>query len=424
MKPSAPRPVILYLQICLGVGALAISLTGCHDAAKAPTLVMPTPVVSYSLPLEKVVRDWDEYTGHLQSPETANVQARVSGFIEQTTFKEGALVHKGDVLFVIDDRPFKAELDNKKANVAKDEAQVVLTQAELKRSEELLKQRAVSQQDFDTNNAHFIQAKAQLDADKAAVETASLNLEWTRVTAPVDGRVSRMYVTVGNLVTGGVAQATLLTTVVSVDPMYCYVPVPERVFLKYQAYATQEKANVRDAKTPCYLQLENETGFPHAGVIDFIDNSVDLNTGTIQIRGVIPNPTGALTPGVYARMRFTQSAPYKALLVPDVAVGTEQSERYLLVVGKDNVIETRTVKLGGLFGNLRAIASGLKAGEHVVVNGLQQARPGAKVEPREVPIPAESLSALASPGAESPDLSQTSPPLSTGATPTREASRP
>ena len=394
MKPTVPRPVIFYLQFCLGGLALAASLTGCYNSAKPQMVAPPPPVVSYSLPLEKEVRDWDEYTGHLQAPQTANVQARISGFIEEAPFKEGTLVKKGDVLFVIDDRPFKADLDNKKAAVAKDEAQVVLTDAELKRSEELLKQRAVSQQDFDTNKAHSVQAKAQLDADKAAVDTAALNLEWTRVTAPFDGRVSRMYVTVGNLVTGGIAQSTLLTTVVSVDPMYCYAPVPERVFLKYQAYAAQEKANMRESKIPCYIETEIETGFPHAGVIDFIDNSVDLNTGTIQIRGVIPNPNGALTPGTYTRMRFTQSAPYKALLVPDVAIGTEQSERYLLVVSKDDMIESRTVKLGGLFGNLRAIESGLKPGERVVVNGLQQARPGSKVEPREVPIPTDSLSVL------------------------------
>ncbi len=372
---------------------LSLGVAGCGKpaASQAP----PTPMVTVSLPLNREVTEWDEFTGHLISPESARIAAQVSGLIQAAPFKEGALVKKGDVLFVIDDRPFKADLGVKKANLAKDAAQVALTKAQLSRSEDLLKKKAISQQDYDASNAGFAQAQAQVAADQAAVDTAQLNLDWTRVTAPIAGRVSRMDVTVGNLVNGGAGQATLLTTVVSVDPMYCYVSVPERSFLKYQAYAARTKgASVREAKIPCFIQLENEKDFPHVGVIDFIDNNLDPNTGTIQLRGVIPNSNGELTPGLFAQMRITGSGPYKTLLVPDIAVGAEQNERYLLVVEKDDTVATKKVKLGELFGSLRSIVEGLQPDDRVIVNGLQLARPGVKVKPQEAPIPPESIAAL------------------------------
>lgn len=352
-------------------------------------------MVTVSTPLNREVADWDEYTGHLVSPETANIAARISGIIEAAPFKEGALVKKGDVLFIIDDRPFKADLENKKANIAKDEAQVALAKAQLARSDDLLKKKAISQQEFDTSKATFDQSNAQLAADQAAVDTAQLNLDWTRVTAPISGRVSKINVTVGNLVNGGAGQATLLTTIVSVDPMYCYVSVPERAFLKYQTYAEKSKGeSVRDAKIPCFVKLENERDYPHAGTIDFIDNNVDPTTGTIQLRGVIPNSNGALTPGLFAQMRITGSGPYQTLLIPDVAVGAEQNERYVMVVEKDDIVAVRKVQLGGLFGSLRSITDGLKPDERVIVNGLQLVRPGAKAAPKEQPISAEAIAAL------------------------------
>jgi RND family efflux transporter MFP subunit len=366
---------------------------GCGKQAPPPA--PPPPAVTVTEPLEREVTDWDEYTGHLQSPQTANVAARISGFITETPFKEGSLVKQGDVLFVIDDRPFKADLDNKRATITKDEAQVTLTKAQLTRYEDLLKKHAISQQDYDTNKASYDQAIAQLAADKAGAETAQLNFDWTRVTAPISGRVGRIDVTVGNLVNGGAGQATLLTSVVSVDPMYCYVPVPERAFLKYQTYAARSKqAGVREAKIPCYVRLENETSFPHSGIIDFIDNTVDTGTGTILLRGVIPNPDGALTPGLFASMRINGSGPYKTLLVPDLAIGTEQNERFVLVVGPDNVVSSKRIELGLLFGNLRSIVKGLKPHDRVVINGLQMAIPGTKVDPKEQPIPEEDVRAL------------------------------
>jgi RND family efflux transporter MFP subunit len=371
----------------------ALAFAGCGKPPAPPAAAPPGVVVTK--PIKRTVIDWDEYTGHLQAPEMATVQARVSGFIEQTPFTEGALVKKGDVLFVIDARPFQADLDNKKAAVAKDEAGLALTEAQLSRYEDLLQKKAVAQQDFDTNKANNDQALAQLAADRAAAQTAELNLEWTKVTAPIDGRVGRIAVTLGNLVNGGAGQATVLTTIVSVNPLYCYAPIPERSFLKYQRYAEHAGGDsVREANIPCFIKLEGEAKFGREGVIDFIDNRIDTTTGTIQVRGVIKNPKGELTPGLFAQLRITATGPYEAILVPDVAIGTEQSERYVLAVGADNTANSIPVELGRLFGPMRAIKSGLKGDERVIVEGLQLARQGAKVNPREAPLPEASIKAL------------------------------
>lgn len=375
-----------------GAVCAVLLLSACHrkQADSAP----PPPTVTVNKPVAREVRDWDDYAGRLQSPEVATITARVSGFIVEVPFKEGALVKQGDVLFVMDDRPFKADLENKIAQVQKDEAQLSLADVQLKRSTELLKSKTIAQQDFDTNKAQQGQMAGQLAADKAAVETSQLNLEWSRVVAPIAGRISRMSVTVGNQVTGGAGQSTTLTTIVSVDPMYCLISVPGSTFLQYQKVAEHENhEGVRHEKIPCYIGLESETGFAHEGSIDFIDNAVDPNTGTILMRGVIPNPDGKLTPGAFARTRIARGEPYKTLLVPDKAVGTEQTERYLLVVDKDGVVASHNVKTGGLFGSLRAITSGLDPQDRIVVNGLQKAMPGAKVTAQEEAIPTEALNA-------------------------------
>ena len=380
-------------------GWLAVGLTlgGCMRTGAPPA--RPSPTVTVMKPVQEDVTDWEDYAGRLQSPESTNIQARISGLITETPFKEGALVHEGDVLFVIDDSPFKADLDNKKATVVKDQAQVALTKAELARSQKLLATHVIDQQDYDTAAANYQQAVAQVAADQAAEETSELNLEWTRVRAPITGLVSKILVTVGNVITGGVGSGQLgtqLTTLVSVDPIYCYVPVPERTLLKYQTYARSKGETVRDAKIGASIQLENETDFPHKGVIDFVDNTVDAATGTIQVRGVFPNPDEILTPGLFARMRIEGSGPYKALLVPDAAVGTDQNERYLLTVGADGAVVSKPVVLGRLFGTMRVITSGISANDEVIVDGLQMASiPGAHVKTMEAPpaataTPAES----------------------------------
>ncbi len=380
------------------MAALVMILSGCHSGGGPPQ--RPPATVTVMRPVQEEVTDSEDYAGRLESPESTEIQARVSGLVTETPFKEGALVHQGDVLFVIDDRPFKADLDNKKATVAKDLAQVALTKAQIDRSQRLLNTHVIDQQDFDTAKANYDQAVAQVAADEAAQETSELNLEWTRVRAPITGLVSKIDVTVGNVITGGVGSGSLgtqLTTLVSVDPIYCYVPVPERTLLKYQTYARSRGETVRDAKIACAIQLENETGFPHKGVVDFVDNSVDSATGTVQVRGVFPNPDEFLTPGLFARMRIEGSAPYKALLVPDAAVGTDQNERYLLVVDGSGAVQTKPIELGSLFGTMRVITKGIAADDRVIVDGLQMAIPGSHVNAVEAAAtPAASASPAAS----------------------------
>jgi RND family efflux transporter MFP subunit len=382
--------------------ALVLALVpGCQRVV-APPVPQP-PSVTVSQPLQRDVIRWDQYSGYLSSPQTAVVDARVSGLIEKASFLEGSVVHQGDLLFKIDPRPFQADLDNKKAAVAQAKATADKTKADFERSILLLKDQVIAQADYDANKASYLEAAASLKAAEAALETSRLNLEWTDVRAPITGRVSRMNVTVGNLVNGGSGQATTLTTIVSIDPLYSYINVPENVALRYQKLALQEKkSSVAGANVGCFLQLENETNFPHQGVIDFVDNQVDVSTGTEQIRCVFANPTTILTPGLFALTRIPASGRYTTLLIPDAAVNADQNERYLLIVGANDVVQQRPVKLGALFGTLRSITDGLKPGERVIVNGMQSAQSGAKVIPHEAPFSAESLGALESIAAGSP----------------------
>jgi RND family efflux transporter MFP subunit len=380
--------------------AVAI-LSGCHvkgPGAQAP----PPPDVSVATPVQRDVVEWDTYTGYLQAPEVANVMARVSGLIMEMPFEEGSIVKRGDLLAMIDDRPFKADLDSKLADEQKAEAALSIANVTCQRLMTLQKGNAgaVSQQDIDNAQATVEQAKAAVAGAKAAVESSRLNLEWCRVLSPIDGRVSNKFVTVGNLVNGGAGQATLLTTVQSVSPVYCYVDVDERSVLKYERLA-EERAliSARDGKVPCYLQLGNETGFPHKGVIDFLDNHVDPNTGTLRMRGILDNESGKLIPGLFARLTVPGSGRYRAVLVPDEAIGNDQSQRNLLVVAKDNKVEIRPVTLGALFGNLRSITGGIDPTDRIVVNGQMHARPGAAVTPIDAPIKVDE-SAFSDPGAD------------------------
>jgi RND family efflux transporter MFP subunit len=368
-------------------------LAGCKRVS--PPAAPPPASVTVSQPLQHEVTRWDQYSGYLSSPKTVTVSARVSGLIEEAPFQEGAIVHAGDLLFRIDPRPFQADLDNKKAAVAEARAMADKTKADFARSTQLLRAEVIAQADYDNTKASYGQSAASLSAADAALETSRLNLEWTDVRAPITGRVSRMNVTVGNLVNGGSGQTTALTTIVSIDPLYSYITVPESAALRYQELALKEKKNsVAGANVACSLQLENETNFPHQGVIDFVDNQVDVNTGTQQIRCVFPNPTTILTPGLFALTRIPASGRYTALLIPDAAVNTDQDERYLLIVGANNVVQQRPVKLGALFGTLRSITDGLKPGERVIVNGMQSAQAGARVIPHEIAVPTQSLNAM------------------------------
>jgi len=369
----------LLQHISLAIIAIGI-LQGCGKPADPPP--PPPPAVTVAIPFQREVIEWDAFTGHLEAPDSVNVAARVSGLIMETPFVEGSIIKKGDLLFVIDSRPFKADLDSKLADQARTEALLAIAELNLKRQAEALKANAVSQQDYDNAKASRDQAAAALDSAKAAVELSRLNLEWCNVVSPINGRVSNKMVTVGNLVNGGAGQATLLTTVQSLDPIYCYVDVDENSVLKYQKLSVEKKrVSARDARIPCFIQLANETSYPHEGVVDFVDNHVDPATGTLRARGVFVNQSNLMTPGFFASMRIPGSGRYQALLVPDSAVGNDQSERTLMVVNNDDVVVPRIVQLGALFGGLRSIIAGLNPDDHVIINGLMHARPGAKVAP-------------------------------------------
>ena len=292
-------------------------------------------------------------------------------------------------MFVIDESPFKAELDAKKATLAQMEAQLTLNQITLRRYEQAQPGAAVSQQDVDIAKANVKQADAQVAGAKAAVQSAQINVDYCRVTAPIDGRISRKNVTTGNLLTaGGAGQGgTLLTTIYSVDPIYHYVDVDERSILRYQKLAAEKKRiSARDAQIPVFLQLLDETGFPHAGVVDFVDNRVDPTTGTLRARGIFPNHDGRLTPGFFGRALIPGSGKYTTLLVPDSSIGSDQNIHYVAAIDADNVAHFKTVKTGALFGQLRAIESGIELTDMIVTNGMVKVRPGIKVSPIEKPI--------------------------------------
>jgi RND family efflux transporter MFP subunit len=369
-----------------GVVAVILTVVGCNKPAPPPA--PPPPAVTVARPVEREVIEWDDYTGRLEAVEFVEVRARVSGFIEKVHFVEGALVNKGDLLFSIDDALFQAEFNRAQAQVAQAAAQVANAEGELTRATEAATARALSQEEFEKRRYQLEAARATLAAAKAAAEQAHLNLQWTKVTAPITGRTSRAYVTAGNLINGGAGQATTLTTITSINPIYAYMDVDEQSVLKYQRLAQLNKReSARDHRIPIFMGLANEDGYPHEGVVDFVDNRVDPETGTMRARGVFENPPpGYLTPGLFARLRIPGSGRYRALLVPDVAIGTDQDQRFVLVVNNENTVERRVVKLGSLFGKFRAVEEGLKPDDRVIINGLQRARPGAKVNPQETQI--------------------------------------
>jgi RND family efflux transporter MFP subunit len=344
--------------------------------------------VTVARPLEREVIEWDDYTGHLESVEMVEVRARVSGFIEVVHFVEGGIVKKGDLLFTIDQSLFKADFDRAKAQVAQAEAQVAQGQDNVKRAEEAVASKAISQEEYANRKYQLQAAEAALAAAKAAAETARWNLEWTKVIAPIAGRTSRAYVTAGNLINGGSGQTTILTTITSIDPIYAYMDVDEQSVLKYQRLAQEKKRiSARDAHIPIFMGLSNDPSYPHEGVVDFVDNRVDPETGTMRARGVFANPPpGYLTPGLFARLRIPGSGRYRALLIPDLAIGTDQDQHFLLIIKDDNTVERRPVKLGALFGHYRAVEEGLKPNDRVIINGLQRARPGAKINPQETQL--------------------------------------
>ncbi|HET7204787.1 MAG TPA: efflux RND transporter periplasmic adaptor subunit [Steroidobacteraceae bacterium] len=372
---AALAPVIL---IAAGV-VFAVTHDGQGDsqgAAGAP----PPPAVSVAKVVEREFQPWDEFTGRIAAVETVELRPRVSGYIERVAYEEGHEVRKGDLLFVIDQRRYRAALDRAVAEFQRARSEARLAATELERAETLLAAKAISREEFDARRAANVQGDATVRAAAAAVDTARLDLQFTEVRSPIDGRAGRALVTVGNLAQ---ADSTLLTTLVSLDPMYVYFEADEQTFLDYSAAA--RRGEHRTTSSPVRVGLANETGFPHPGTVDFVDNQVDARTGTIRARAVVPNADRSLTPGLFARVQLGGGRRQSALLIDEKAVLTDQDRKYVYVLGPNDVAVRKDIVLGRKAGDLRVVDRGLEPGETVIVHGVQRVFfAGMPVAPQEI----------------------------------------
>ncbi|MDH1053593.1 multidrug efflux RND transporter periplasmic adaptor subunit MexE [Aquipseudomonas alcaligenes] len=359
----------------------ALVLSACGKGEEA-SQQMPSAKVSVAEVIEQPINEWDEFTGRLEAPESVEVRPRVSGYIDKVAFDEGSLVKKGDLLFQIDPRPFQAEVKRLQAQLQQARASQTRAANEARRGERLRQSNAISAELADARASAATEAQAAVAATQAELDNALLNLSFTRITSPIDGRVSRAEITEGNLVGAG---QSLLTTVVSTDKVYAYFDADERVFLKYIELARKAGSDARGA-SPVYLGLSSEAGHPHEGQLDFLDNQVNPRTGTIRGRAVFDNRDGRFTPGLYARLKLVGSGTYPAALIKDEAVGTDLGKKFVLVLDKDNAVQYRAIELGPKLEGLRIVRQGLSKGEKIVVNGLQRAMPGATVDPQAVPM--------------------------------------
>jgi RND family efflux transporter MFP subunit len=358
-----------------------LALAGCDNGSSQPQARPPAPV-TVAPPLVREMADYDEFTGRFAAVDSVEIRARVSGYLDAVHFKDGQEVSKGQLLYVIDPRPFEAEVARAKADVDAAEAQLELAEREVARYGSLRQGGNASQQTLDEKLQARRSASASVQSAQAALRQAELNLEFTNITAPVAGRISRTNVTVGNLVSGADAGGTALTTIVSVDPIYLYFDGDEQVYLRSQRRnLLGELPDARITAVPIDLALADETGFPHTGWLDFVDNQLDQATGTIRVRGIFSNPARIFTPGMFARVRVAGSEPKRTILIPDAAIGTDQTRRFVWVIGAENKPQLTIVELGSAVGSLRVIRSGLTATDQVVVNGIMRVRPGVPVTP-------------------------------------------
>jgi membrane fusion protein, multidrug efflux system len=375
------------LKMTLPLGILAVVLlAGCGDEKKAVEL--PPPVVTVTAAEQREVKDWDEYTGRLAPLGKVEVRPKVSGYLTEVKFEDGDMVKKGQVLFVIDPRPYQADQDRAQGEYDQADASLKLANAEYDRAKQLRERGATSAGDFDKSSASFLKAQGALLTARAALESAKLNLEFCRITSPIDGHASLANITVGNLVSPQIEKP--LTTIVSTNPVYAYADVDERSLLRYvRYYYAFKKVRPGDedkVKLPIQLSLQDEKDFPHTGYIDFLDNKVDPETGTIRIRGVFDFENGLLGPGLFVNLRIPAGAPYQAVLVPQRSVTSTQGEKFVVVIGQDNIAAFRPVELGTLNAGMQVIRKGVAAGERVVVDGVLKVRPGEKVDPKPVAI--------------------------------------
>ena len=367
------RTAIFILFVCL------FMVAGCREE-KNTYAPPPPPEVTVSLPEKRMVTHYEEFTGTTKAFEMVEVRARVEGTLESMHFTPSSNVKKGQLLFIIDPKPLKAALNEAKADLDVKKAELGLARAKLKRKESAFQDRAVSEVEVLEARANRDEAKAEVEAAEAAVETARLNLSYTKVRAPIRGRISRNEVDIGNLVGAG-GDNTLLTTIVNDDPIYAYFNVSERNYLRYRQIARAEIASDMDERdSPVQMGVFTEKGYPHEGKMDFSENRMDSDTGTIQIRGVFPNRDHFLVGGLFARIRVPMGKPTESLLVENRAIGLDQRGRYLLTVNGQNEVVYKSIEVGDLIEGMRVITSGITEEDRVIINGIQQARPGIKVK--------------------------------------------
>ena len=361
---------------------LTVVLAGCDQ--KPPQAAAAAPAVTVAQPVKRTVTDWDEFTGRFDAIEEVQVRARVGGFVTNVEFKDGDIVHAGDLLYLIDSRPFEAVAAQADGQLADARAKVELAKRELDRGLNLVQTSAVSEQVVDQRRQALQAAHAAEIVAEGALKAAQLNVEFTHVPAPISGRVSRHLVSVGNLVSGSdTGTSTLLTTIVSLDPIYIYFDVDEATYLKNnKLWFEGKRPSSRDTPNPVQVALTGEIKPSHEGRMDFIDNRLDVSTATLRSRAVIPNHDLSILPGQFGRVRLIGSSPYEALLIPDTAVATDQSRKIVFVIKDDDTVEARPVVLGPLDEGLRVVREGLRAEDKVIIDGIQRARVGAKVNPR------------------------------------------
>jgi RND family efflux transporter MFP subunit len=375
---------VLLALVLLGGGYWHLTrVPATAPAPRAPSAAAPPPV-TVAHPLHQKITEWDEYTGQFRAVDEVEVRARVSGYLTEIHFTDGQIVKKGDLLFVIDPRPFEADLHQAQANLERDKAQLVRANLDLTRYAELSKKEFAPQQQFEAARATAQGAAATVKADEAALAQAQLNVEFTHITAPVTGRISRHEISVGNLVVGGSSSTTtLLTTIVSLDPIYFYFDMSEADYLGYQrAVSAGLLTAARGSEVPVFVKLVDEQDWAHPGHMDFIDNQVDRGSGTIRARAVLPNPNRFITPGLFGRIRVPGSEPHEAVLIPDRAIVTDQSRKIVMTVKPDGTVVPKIIRPGPSYEGLRIVRKGLSPADTIIIDGLMRARPGAKVTPQ------------------------------------------
>ena len=370
----------------LAFSLVLAALSSCQRAQQKSNAAPPPPPVTVAKALSTEITEWDEFIGRLAAPESVEIRARVSGYLAEIHFQEGSDVKAGDLLFTIDRRPYQAVVDRTQADVERAQVRLELAKMEAKRAKALIESKAIAVEEIDQRNQALAEAEASLRSARATDAQARLDLEFTELRSPISGRIGNVLITQGNLIQGGTnnSNASVLTTIVSVDPIHCYIDVDEQSALKYRELRRLgQRASALDEQIPAEMALANEEGYPHKGVIDFVDNRLDPGTGVIRSRALFPNPGGLMAPGFFARVRIPGSGKYSGLLVQDNAIGSDQGKPFIYVVGADDVVKQAPVELGPMHEGMRVVKNGITKDDRIIVNGMALVRNGTKVQVKE-----------------------------------------